>query len=227
MDDIWTMTVRIPREAVADRPMVRHALSVLFGPGEWHELRALPSGRGQIVQVDDLDAACSAVESVADQQVYYSLNPIAPGSDRASKKTVLARRWLLIDVDAVKPKDVSSTEEEKVKAATVAGAVLEYLSAQGWPAPIMIDSGNGWHLLYRIDLPNDALSQQILKSLLYALGERFTSDQGVIDRSTHDAPRISKLPGTMARKGPDTRIVRTACAGSSTSPTCWRSCRSN
>jgi hypothetical protein len=204
MDDIWTMTVRIPREAVADRPMVRHALSVLFGPGEWHELRALPSGRGQIVQVDDLDAACSAVESVADQQVYYSLNPIAPGSDRASKKTVLARRWLLIDVDAVKPKDVSSTEEEKVKAATVAGAVLEYLLSQGWPAPIMIDSGNGWHLLYRIDLPNDVLSQQILKSLLYALGERFTSDQGVIDRSTHDAPRISKLPGTMARKGPDT-----------------------
>jgi hypothetical protein len=204
MDDIWTMTVRIPREAVADRPMVRHALSVLFGPSEWHELRALPSGRGRVVQVDDLDAAFSAVESLADEQVYYCLNPIPPDCKRANKKVVLSRRWLLVDVDAVKPKEVSSTEEEKVKAATVAGAVLEYLSAQGWPAPIMIDSGNGWHLLYRIDLPNDALSQQILKSFLYALAEKFTSDAGIIDRSTHDAPRVSKLPGTVARKGPDT-----------------------
>lgn len=204
MDDIWTMTVRVQPGAVVDRPMVRHALSLLFGPGEWHELRALPSGRSQMVRVDDLDAAETAVESVADQQVYYSLNPVAAGSERAKKQTVVARRWLLIDVDAVKPKDVNSTEEEKVKAAVVAGAVLEYLLAEGWPAPIMIDSGNGWHLLYRIDLPADDLVHQIIRRFLYALGEKFTSDNGIIDRATHDAPRISKLPGTMARKGPDT-----------------------
>ena len=37
------------------------------------------------------------------------------------------------------------------------------MTSLGWPAPIVIDSGNGFHLLYRIHLPNDDGSKALSK----------------------------------------------------------------
>ena len=185
-----------------DRKEVMEAAEVLFGLMDWHELRALPSGRGKVVQGPQ--AVLAAAEALCDESVYYSLNPVAQGSERANKKTVTHRQWLPIDIDTKRPKDVSATEAEKAKSAEVAHAILMYLNDAGWPSPILIDSGNGWHLLYRIDLPNDSLSAQIVKRVIYALKERFDSAFGEVDKATHDAPRVFKLPGTCARKGPDT-----------------------
>jgi hypothetical protein len=188
----------------ADRSEIRRALSLLIAPGDQHELRGLPSGRGLIATGDDLDASVESACSLSDGQVYYSLNPIRPGTDRANKRNVTARRWFLVDIDPKRPIDVSSTEGEKAASCELACHVTDHLLEQGWPGPLMIDSGNGWHLLYRIDLPNDQLSQQVLKSCLKYLADKFDTDSACVDKATHDAPRISKLPGTMARKGTPT-----------------------
>lgn len=201
--DEWDdVQVLVHHDFVCDLDEVRRAVPILFGPGELHELRALPSGRGQVVTADDMDALCWSVEEVCDQQIYYSLNPIQAGTDRATKKTVTSRRWLLIDVDTIRPdKDQSATDVEKESGSQLVIAILDHLTASGWPAPLLIDSGNGWHLLYRIDIPNDSLSQQILKACLYALAEKFDCSGAIVDRATHDAARIAKLPGTWSRKG--------------------------
>ena len=187
-----------------DRTEIRKALDLLIRAGEIHELRALPSGQGRVVSGDDLDAAANAALEMSDQMVYWSLNPIHPGAVRASKQTVLCRVWFLVDVDPIRPQGVSATEEEKGKAYVVAATAAQWLLDQGWPAPLIVDSGNGWHLLYRIDLPNDKLSQALLKSTLEELDRKFSNADAKIDKVTHDAPRVSKLPGTFARRGPDT-----------------------
>lgn len=189
---------------VVDRDQIRHALALLIAPGDRHELRALPSARSRTIDGNDPDGATEIAASLGDEQVYYSLNPIRPDAPRANKKTVTHRRWFLIDVDTIRPKDVSASDDEKARCGSVANAILGHLIDLEWPAPLMIDSGNGWHLLYRIDLPNTTLSQQILKAAVYALAERFNDEHAEVDRATHDAPRISKLPGTLARKGPNT-----------------------
>lgn len=190
--------------ARADRDEIRRALAILSPPGEWRELRALPSARCRVINTEALELAVEAAASMADESVYWCLNPIQEGAERASKKTVVGRRWLLIDIDVIRPKDLSATEAEKAKGSETAIGIVDHLTEAGWPAPVMVDSGNGWHLLYRIDLPADALSQQICKAVLAALAERFDSPWAKVDRATHDAPRVSKLPGTWARKGPDT-----------------------
>lgn len=201
-DDI---RVSIHHEGGCDLEEVKRAIPILFAPGDWHELRPLPSARSQVICADYLNAACCAVEAVCDQQVYYSLNPIQHGEGRASKKTVTNRRWFLIDVDTLRPDiNTSATDEEKEASGQLAIIIVDYLISLGWTSPLIIDSGNGWHLLYRVDLPNDTLSQQILKSCLYSLAEKFDNNHGIIDRATHDAPRIAKMPGTWARKGPNT-----------------------
>ena len=188
----------------SDQSEIRRAIQILFGQGEWHELRALPSGRGKIVIGGGWDAAVESAVSLSDESVYYCLNPISKDAERAKKATVVSRRWFPLDIDTVRPRDVSATEAEKAKSAEVAYAIFSHLNDLGWPEPVMVDSGNGWHLLYRIDLPHSDLSTQIIKSATYRLAEQFDTAFGKVDKATHDAPRVFKLPGTFARKGPDT-----------------------
>jgi hypothetical protein len=57
---------------------------------------------------------------------------------------------------------VSSTDEEHQAAIVRAAEIAAYRGRErGWPTPILADSGNGAHLLYRIDLVNDDESLSI------------------------------------------------------------------
>ncbi len=82
--------------------------------------------------------------------------------------------------------------------------IREALAAEGWPDPLLADSGNGGHLLYRINLPNDHASTQLVKRCLEALAFRFDDEHVTIDQKVFNASRIWKVYGTMARKGHDT-----------------------
>jgi hypothetical protein len=121
----------------------------------------------------------------------------------AANPDILSRKWLLVDVDAIRLADTNSTDAEKEVAGDLAWECYGYLTDLGWCQPVVVDSGNGWHLLYPIDLPNDKLSHAIQKKALAALASRFDRPGAQIDRSVHNASRISKLPGSWVRKGPE------------------------
>lgn len=145
--------------------------------------------------------------------VYFTLNPLHPDllarrcnridwageGELAKDKDVLARRWLLVDADPVRDPLISATDAEKARALEVIRAVQSYLDSKGWPRPVLADSGNGYHLLYRVDLP--AQDGGRVERTLRMLAERFDTAQVTIDRSVHNPARLCKLPGTMARKG--------------------------
>ncbi|WP_422928623.1 AAA family ATPase [Singulisphaera sp. PoT] len=202
-NDPWTMTVQLSDSL--DEPEVRRALALLVDPDHCVQVQALPSGRWRQVPGRDLDALVQAVASLGDEAgTYLSLNPFKGPLDRATRNAdVTSRRWLLIDPDAVKGvgKDASTTDEEKERARVVTEQVRDFLRSRDWPDPIFVDSGNNWQLLYRVDLPNDKLSQQLLSGCLKVIGDRFDTDGVKVDRGVHDARRICKVPGTMVRKG--------------------------
>lgn len=145
--------------------------------------------------------------------VYYTLNPLNPDlmarccnradwakqGSSATDAHVLRRRWLLLDADPVRVSGISAAEEEKALARDAAVGVRAWLADQGWPAPIFADSGNGYHLLYRIELPAD--DGGVVERVLLALAERFDTDKVKIDRKVFNPSRINKLYGTWARKG--------------------------
>ncbi|MBI4863744.1 MAG: DUF3987 domain-containing protein, partial [Candidatus Riflebacteria bacterium] len=91
---------------------------------------------------------------------------------------------------------------EHDEALALAGKVAEYLVEQGWPRPVRADSGNGAHLLWRIDLP--PADSELVKRCLEALDARFSSDRISVDRTVFNPSRIWKLYGTVARKGDPT-----------------------
>lgn len=195
-----------PNVQIIDYEEIRRALAILADPNLWIELRAFPSASSRSMSGGNIDNLCRAVADLADNDfIYYSVNPIQPDQAKATSKTVVVRRWLFIDVDPTRPSsDMSSTEAEKQEASMVAANVVEHLSKMGWPLPLLIDSGNGWHLLYRIDLPNDQHVHAVIKKFTYVIKTLFDTPAAAIDGKVHNASRIAKLPGTWARKGPNT-----------------------
>jgi putative DNA primase/helicase len=189
------------------------------------ELRALnvplPNG-GKVTFSGFYDAdglermASDALDLTADAEgVYFTLNPLdasllarcynqaSQARDTASDADVLGRRWLLVDADPVRKSGISATAEEKRRAWETMRAVHGWLQGEGWPEPVLADSGNGYHLLYRIDLPRD--DGGLVKAVLEALAAQFDSDTVKIDTKVFNPSRIVKLYGTVARKGSSLR----------------------
>lgn len=207
---IWELTATGPHLGAPDLDQVRLALEILADPGQGVQLQAAPAWAYQTFAAADREAAVEWVRRRGDAAgVYYALNPVRPDlAERVRVPDVLSRRWFLIDVDRKKgeaDKDLSATDAEHDAARRLACDVHEYLTGhKGWPGPLLVDSGNGYHLLYRLDLPNSAFVRVLLRQALRHLAERFDGERGSIGTECHDARRVAKLPGTWARRGPAT-----------------------
>ncbi len=120
-----------------------------------------------------------------------------------SDKDIVKRNWLLLDIDCERPSGVSSTDAELQKSKDKANKVYRYLKNEGFEQPIVAYSGSGTHLLYRISL--DPSETQLVKDSLLALDMMFSDEEVKIDTSVFNASRITKLYGTMAVKGRNTK----------------------
>lgn len=239
-----TTTIQPMRGIHADPDEMRRALTLLLGPGQVTELRALGVlfARGQRPHVesgyfDDPEALIREAVRLAPaaRGIYIVPNTVNPallararnrarpvGADDplTSDGDVMARRWLLVDLDPRRPAGISSTDAEHEAALTRAREVRAALAAEGWPEPLLADSGNGAHLLYRVDLAADDGS--LVRGALETLAFRFDDDLVAVDQKVFNPARIWKLYGTTARKGDDTpdrphrlaRILEVPCTPS-------------
>jgi hypothetical protein len=206
-------------------------LGHLIAPDQVVELRALRVADGTrggstwagTFRGDELPALAAAALGLSGlcQGVYYTLNPLRPGryvrqaprvqrvagQQLACDADVLERRWLLIDIDPVKPgdhKDDSAADDEKARTLAMAGRIREYLAGEGWPAPVVVDSGNGHHLLYRVaGLPVELplKDDDRMRRVLVHLAAKFGGPDGKVDTAVYNPGRIVKFPGTLACKG--------------------------
>lgn len=118
---------------------------------------------------------------------------------------IIRRLWFLTDLKPIRRDEFFSSAPEKLAATVRARDVLAYLSERGWPQPIPMDSGEGFQIRYRIDLPNDEESTQLVKRCLHALAARFDGAGVKVDASAFDASRIAMVPDTLATEGDPTR----------------------
>ena len=148
------------------------------------------------------------------ESFYFTPNPVTPQLLARSKNQlvvsefatndseIVKRRYFLIDIDPERPRGTSSTNLQHEKALKMADDIASYLGDKGWSAPVMADSGNGAHLMYRINIGADDLG--LLKDALEVLNLQFTKSDVKVDTSVYNPARIWKLYGTVARKGSDT-----------------------
>lgn len=207
-------------EAAPDRATIERSLALLFPHGHIIEVRGLKTRPRRAVDVgyfDDQQLAADALMRMRSPPyvVMNQLNPaiLARYQNRieqnaesgASDADIIRRRWLLVDLDPVRPRDVSASEDEKQLAVAAARKITRAMMDRlGWPAPVVADSGNGVHLLWSIDEPADDGTRDLVKQCLEALAAEFDSPAVKVDRSVFNAARIIGAYGTVKRKGDST-----------------------
>lgn len=191
--------------------------SLFVGDDELVEIRIL--GRfqysGYFKSVNSLLSSIAPYTEMDDEQCYFTLNTINDacyGRQQCEKfvkspkatttdNDITRRKWMLIDFDPKRATGVNASDEEFELAKGKAKEVYYYLHNLNFPNPIMCISGNGFHLLYKVDLPNTNEVTETIKSFLHSLGIMFSDDKVDIDEKVFNAGRICKLYGTTAKKG--------------------------
>ncbi|MFZ5893259.1 MAG: hypothetical protein ACOY0T_19525 [Myxococcota bacterium] len=125
---------------------------------------------------------------------------------RAGDRDVALRRAVYIDIDTIRPKGISATEDEKRAAAIVRDEILRLLVAgTGTQALGLGDSGNGYFILIAIEpCVASKESEARLNAFLKLLARRYNTDEVQIDTSVGNLGRLMPCPGTWKRKGEDT-----------------------
>jgi hypothetical protein len=199
-------------------PTILDALKLLCEPGSVYELRCPKTRKDGTVSgyFGDLNKLAETAELLSGvvPAAYVTVNPVRPdllarAANRIEKRAaattadgdVVRRRRLLLDFDPVRPAGISSTDAEHEAALARTRDCRDWLNVVGLPAPVFADSGNGGHLVYGIDLPNDEAARLLVEDVLKAVAGRFGDEAVKVDTTVFNAARISKIYGTMARKG--------------------------
>ena len=136
--------------------------------------------------------------------VYIVMNPIKSefvmGPVRDAD--IQCRSVLLVDIDRAGATNEPATESEVAAAKALGEDVVQLLRRVEWEDPIRVMSGNGVHLYYALNwYPNDDEFKTLVQALLQRLADMFDNAAVRIDTSVFNAGRITKVPGTIARKG--------------------------
>lgn len=201
-----------------DAAEIRRTITTLKDPGELFEIRAIGSGRPKVLSgyFTDTDKAIRELErlNLSGRNVFITLNEIdracysreqrdvfLEGRTTTSDDDITGYKWLLADFDPVRRSGVSSSDAELSEAKDLARNVVKYGRELGLPEPVVSMSGNGCHVLYKLDIPNTVETRQLIERTLKAFDLMYSTDTVKVDTSVFNPSRISKLYGTVAQKG--------------------------
>lgn len=199
-----------------DETEIRKTIALMKPDNELFEIRILQGKKsfsGYFTDADKLIAALKK-QDLKSANVYITLNqPNEACYSRKQKDCLLLEDtttsdndvefydWLMIDLDPKRPSKVSSSDDELGLAKNLGNKIYKYMQGIGFEQPLMSMSGNGVHLLYRVNLKNTKDHQNLMKNSLKALHLLFSTDAVEIDLKNANPSRICKLYGTLAQKG--------------------------
>lgn len=199
---------------------IRKTFEILKTENQLVEIRIIDDKNGKKTYsgyYKDIDKLIQDIKPHNDKNIYFVLNSIneacysreqretlIPTTVTTSDSDIINRDWILLDFDPRRPSKVSSSDSEKAQSAKLVKKVYKFLKDIGFYTIIGADSGNGQHLLLKVDLKNTAENTELVKSFINTINVLFSDEQTDIDTSVYNAARICKLYGTISRKGRNT-----------------------
>lgn len=176
-------------------------------PNEWTELRAIeynPNRKGEVTRdfvnnEEDFVKFCKRWNG--ERHVYAGLNPRKKRS--GSNEDVARIIGIPFDIDPENKAD-SATDEEKQKARENADKFMKWLKDQGYLEPYFDDSGNGFHIIQKVDIPVTHFSWLENQLRNYFKEVQRATPYTKMD-SIYDMARIVKVAGTVSLKGANTK----------------------
>lgn len=158
-------------------------LKVLVEPGSIVEMRVVfEKGPPNVRHYSSEELPTLASDAIRlskeAKSVLFQLNPLSDDScgSPATDVNITKRKWLQIDCNPNFNKTITSTDEERDASREVMCKVDAFLCNCGWPCPVIVDAGNSWRLLYRIELANE--DDGLVNRVLEALAALF--DEGIV-----------------------------------------------
>lgn len=205
-----------------DEVELRKAIEQLHPDNTLFEIRIIGKGKPISGYFHDADTLLEQLQKVdlRGRNIYITLNQLddslfareqserfVMGANSTSDNDVDTFKWLFIDLDPVRAAGVSSSDDELMQAVDLGKRVHKYLQDRGFEEPVKAISGNGAHLLYRIQLANDkeGENRRLIEQCLKALSMLFDNEQVKVDTANFNPSRICKLYGSLAQKGRSTK----------------------
>lgn len=199
---------------------IRKTLACMKPNNSLFELRVIGSGKPLSGYFRDADVAIRELkkQNLRNANVYITLNEVEDACYSRTQRDVFIQYskastsdnnisgydWLMVDVDPKRPTDTSSTDEQIENAKKTGNSVFKFMANIGFEKPLCAFSGNGVHLLYRLNLNNNTNTKELIHKCLKVLDMFFSNDDAQIDVSNHNPARVCKLYGTLAQKGSST-----------------------
>ncbi|MEE1082178.1 MAG: AAA family ATPase [Paludibacteraceae bacterium] len=189
---------------------------VMKGGNELVEIRLIGSNKTASGYFTNPKALIEAIRPYTnDFNVYFTINKIAPAcygreqrdkimmrvKNTTSDHEIIARDYVLIDLDAKRLSGVCSTKEEAIKAYEKGQEVYKFLMDNGFYEPIVVFSSSGIHLYLRCALINNEENTKLVKRFLNSLSMLFSDEFVDCDTSVFNPARISRLIGSYSCKG--------------------------
>jgi hypothetical protein len=179
---------------------IREHLEWVMGDGLWYEVRALGRmGGAKTVfgcRVDTLEDSVLALDNDWSKSVSISANPV--NMDEVGKamkrENVMKIQHVVVDIDAHQGKAMSLMDA--VKAAwEQALEVMDFLKGRGFADRLVVNSGNGYHLWYKVDMEESGADA--VRQFARGLTKRFS----MVDPSCGEISRLYRVAGTINRRG--------------------------
>lgn len=199
-----------------DEQQVYQFFDIFKNNNELVEIRIIGSNKTGSGYFTDATTMIEAIKPFTDTfNIYFSLNKINPacyGREQKDKivlkpknttndNEIIARDYVLIDLDAKRLSGVCSTKEEATMAYEKGQIVYKFLLDNGFYEPIVVFSSSGIHLYLKCALLNNDENTKLVKRFLNALSMLFSDEHVDVDTSVFNAARISRLPGSFSCKG--------------------------
>ncbi len=194
------------------QPVLR-MLGMLLKPGEVIELRLVEIRRdndathvrypanGYFDNPIKLAETVAYCDGKADM-IGFTVNPVRPELLRAANNKV--RRpagWTAAERDVLRRATLPISFDSNVQdAIDRACACHEFLSAQGWPDPVLARNCNQAQLLYAVDLPNSSESTELTKRVLDVINIRFCDELVQLDPCSSQAALLCPVYGALSSR---------------------------
>ena len=168
-------------------------------------IRSIGGGRptNSIFPTNESKNILKYIESInSEANTYITFNYFSISNKEAVSDNDIERiKFILLDIDPVRPSGTASTNKQKEEAKKVFDKCLQYLEDNNIQYYYTFDSGNGFHALIPIDIECTKENSRIIKELLYHLDSKFSSERAHVDKGVHNPARITRLYGTLNTKG--------------------------